>query len=134
MPMAPRPHRAHNQPAKRVDNRLYSAAQRGYGSEWGKVKAAALRQMVVETCDPWCRYCGKAEATTLDHALPPSRMHAVGSVEYEELFWSQAHWIPCCVRCNSEKQDMMPSELKKRKPEMYRRMVQVLAERGVLLP
>jgi len=133
MPMAPKP-RARAVAAKQeYEQRRFTAAQRGYGSSWNKAKGPALRQMVVDEADPWCRYCRRNEAKMLDHAIPPTRKHMPGTPEYERLFWESKYWIPACSECNSEKQDMLPAELEKKKPEMHKKLIAVLVARGVTL-
>lgn len=44
-----------------------SASSRGYGSEW-----RALRVQVLQR-DSWCRVCGVAPATHVDHVVPKAR-------------------------------------------------------------
>lgn len=41
--------------------------------------------------------------------------------------------IPCCQRCNDQKSNLLPEELKKAFPVIYERMVAVLKSRGVEL-
>lgn len=89
--------------------------------------------MIGDEADPWCRYCRRSEAKMLDHAIPPTRKHRPGTAEYELMFWDSKYWIPACESCNSEKQDMLPNELLRKKPEMHRRLVAVLAKRGVTI-
>lgn len=131
MPQAPKSHRPHGDRPR--DTRRYGAAERGYDTDWAKEKAAALREMIVESCNEWCRYCDNSKAVTLDHAIPPKRIAAVGSEQYREQFKNRRLWIPVCIKCNSKKQDLMPAELQKRYPEMYRHMIAVLSERGITI-
>ena len=131
MPQAPKTHRQHA--GRPRDTRRYGAAERGYDTSWAKEKAAALREMIVESCNEWCRYCDNNKAATLDHAIPPTRIAAVGSERYREQFNDRRFWIPACVKCNSKKQDLMPVELQKRYPEMHRQMIAVLSERGITI-
>jgi len=131
MPNAPRSRRQST--SRPVDNRRFGATERGYDTDWAKQKAAAIREMIVESCNEWCRYCDNSKAVTLDHAIPPTRIAAVGSERYREQFYDRRFWIPVCVRCNSKKQNLMPVELQKRYPDMYQRMVAVLNERGIMI-
>ena len=89
--------------------------------------------MVAESGDPFCRYCRIEVAKTLDHAVPPMRVGPVGSVRYMEQFRDRLYWVPCCMRCNSDKSDRTLSELKQEIPLMYARLVAVMRERGVLI-
>lgn len=115
-------------PKQQAEQQRYSAQQRGYSKQWGRVKKFALAQQVADTADPWCRYCRKQEATTLDHILPPTRYHPVGSVAYEAMFWSERLWVPSCLPCNSLKQNKKPGELR----GMLKDMVQLLLrDRGI---
>lgn len=131
MPQAPKTHRAHA--GKPRDTRRYGAAERGYDGQWTKDKTAVLKQMVAESGDPFCRYCRIEVAKTLDHAVPPMRVGPVGSVRYMEQFRDRLYWVPCCMRCNSDKSDRTLSELKQEIPLMYARLVAVMRERGVLI-
>jgi len=131
MPQAPKSHRQHA--GKPRDTRRYGAAERGYDGQWTKDKTAVLKQMVAESCDPFCRYCRREVAKTLDHAVPPSRVGPVGSTRYWEQFNDRLYWVPCCMRCNSDKGDRTVSELKRERPVMYERLVEVMRERGVNL-
>lgn len=131
MPQAPKSHRAHA--GKPRDTRRYGAAERGYDGQWTKDKTAALKQMVAESGDPFCRYCRREVAKTLDHAVPPSRVGPVGSARYWEQFSDRLYWIPSCMRCNSDKGDRTVSELKRERPVMYARLVAVMRERGVMI-
>jgi 5-methylcytosine-specific restriction endonuclease McrA len=47
----------------RFDKTRPSAAQRGLGGDWRKLRAAHLEK------HPWCRRCG-AKATEVDHIVP----------------------------------------------------------------
>lgn len=114
--------------------RRHGAAERGYDWAWQKNKAAVLRLMKEATRNPFCRYCETARATTLDHAIPPTRMGPVGSAAYQKWFADQRFWIPCCGAdgngCNTLKGNRMPDELL---PWMRARLDAVLAERQVSL-
>jgi 5-methylcytosine-specific restriction endonuclease McrA len=134
MPNAPRQHRASNPTLRPRDNRQFSAAERGYNWQWTKDKPALLTEMILAESDPFCRYCRKvAENLILDHAIPPARKGPVGSAAYEQWMQDRRYLIPACGRCNTQKGQVLPDELKKRHPEMYQRMVAVLAKRGVKL-
>ena len=70
-----------------------SAARRGYGARWRRVRAAYL------TRHPICVQCeaaGRLEpATVVDHVLPHR-----GSAR---LFWDEANWQGLCKRCHDAK-------------------------------
>jgi 5-methylcytosine-specific restriction enzyme A len=132
MPNAPKPNQARpKQVNRQYEQRRGSAASRGYDGQWNKYKAAILADMVTESANPYCRYCESNDATQLDHVIPPSRLFAVGSVQYQEAFWDVQNLVPCCGRCNSEKRDKMPEELRLQRPEMWARLIEVLRERGM---
>jgi len=132
MPMAPRPRPSPNAGVKRVDNRQFSAAERGYDWNWTKAKRARMHKMTIEDeIDPFCRYCRVARADVLDHAIPLMRQGAVGSMAYNRWLKDERYLIPCCGACNTRKGDLLPAELKVKHPEMYQRMVAVLTKRGV---
>lgn len=134
MPIAPRPHQRAAPTARReYDQRRGTANERGYSKAWAAAMRYALGEVIAETGDTRCRYCRNNEAVTMDHAVPPTRLHAVGSAQYRAAFEDQRLWVPCCIRCNTEKSDMLPDEYKKRFPVKYERMVVVLSERGVVL-
>lgn len=133
MPQAPKHHRPAGQQQRPRDNRQHGAAERGYDWQWTKAKKLTMREMLVEDVDPFCRYCRKVLATMLDHAIPPARVGSVGSVAYNRQFKDKRYLIPACVGCNTRKGQLLPGELKSRYPEMYERMVAVLAKRGVKL-
>lgn len=131
MPNAPQRHQPHG--ARPRDSRRFTATDRGYTNDWQREKKAALERMIADEADPFCRYCRVKSATTIDHAIPVTRLAAPGTQEYERRFRDQRYWIPCCIGCNSKKQDMMPDELMKREPVMHKRLTAVLAARGVTL-
>lgn len=131
MPQAPKSHRAHA--GKPRDTRRYGAAERGYDGRWQKERRAAIDRMIGETGDLLCRYCRQEAIETLDHAVPPSRVGPVGSARYWEQFNDRLYWVPCCLRCNSDKGDRTVVELKRERPVMYARLVEVMRERGVLI-
>lgn len=89
--------------------------------------------MVVETSDPWCVYCGRNEATMLDHVTPPTRKGPVGSAEYQKWFNADINLVPACRDCNTRKGDKLPDELKRDEPEMWKRLAVVMLGRGVRL-
>ncbi len=132
MPNAPKPHRPKPKASTReYDQRRGTASSRGYGTQWNKYKGLILADMIADSANPYCRYCESNEATLLDHAIPPTRLFAVGSDEYRELFEDVRYLVPCCFSCNGIKRDKMPDELKMERPEMWARLAAVLAERGV---
>jgi 5-methylcytosine-specific restriction protein A len=75
---------AHAAPA--TDDRP-SAAARGYGHRWRKLRSVILRR------DPICRACGRAASTDVDHVVPRS---AGGTDEAENL-------QGLCHACHSRK-------------------------------
>jgi 5-methylcytosine-specific restriction enzyme A len=77
--------RAHQ---RRRDAARGTAAQRGYDSDWRKVRAAVLNR------DGWvCHYCG-APAITVDHVVPLARGGA--RLDPHNL-------VACCRSCNARR-------------------------------
>jgi 5-methylcytosine-specific restriction enzyme A len=76
-----------------LDRERTSAARRGYGSRWRKVRAAFLGQ------HPLCAACraqGRVvTATVVDHVVP-HRGHP-------ERFWNEANWQGLCKPCHDAK-------------------------------
>ncbi len=142
MPNAPQAHRPNGKtPRQEYDQRRGSAAERGYGPEWEAAKKEFLRVDLLRETEQgdlfasFCRYCGKVEAKSVDHALPMLRYFPYGSVGYKQMFWDKRFWIPCGTPkecpCNTLKGDKLPEELKQAEPEIYNRMQTVLLARGV---
>jgi len=81
------------QAAKRYDQERGTAAQRGYGPRWRKVRMMFLRQ------HPLCVECQKAgrltPATVVDHIIP----HKGDMV----LFWDESNWQALCKPCHDRK-------------------------------
>lgn len=67
----------------------------------------------------------------IDHAIPPKQVHAIGTVDYYQLFWDERYWIAACRGCNTRKGDKLPHVLAKAEPDMYERMTRVLKQRGI---
>ena len=130
MPQAPKTHRnpGHADSRRQADQRRLSASERGYNWRWTKYLKTRLAVLVADSADPLCRYCGKRDAETLDHVLPPTRFNAVGSAGYQAMFNDERLFVPCCLRCNSDKQDKLPHELTGR---MQERVRAILQERGI---
>lgn len=131
MPKAIPTRRPHGDQARREsDRRRLTAQARGYGPRWARARQAALTRMVIENVDFRCTYCRRDVAVSLDHAVPPTRLHPVGSAEYHDLFWDERLWVPTCLSCNNMKGDRLPREL----PEWMReRLLAVLAQRWIPL-
>lgn len=73
---------------RRANRRRGSAASRGYGPRWRRVRAAYLRS------HPVCVMCG-AQAVVVDHIVPHR-----GDMR---LFWNHDNWQPLCKACHSRK-------------------------------
>lgn len=130
MPQAPKSHRnpGHADSRRQADQRRLSASERGYNWRWTKYLKTRLAVMIADSADPLCRYCGKRDAKTLDHVLPPTRFNAVGSAGYQAMMEDERLLVPCCLRCNSEKQDKLPRELT---GELQGSVLVILTERGI---
>ncbi len=134
MPNAPKSHGTKPTEArKQYDQRRGTAHERGYTKQWLNQSNNDRRQQMAETGDPKCRYCQINNSKLMDHAIPPTRLGASESTAYKQQFAKSEYWIPCCRDCNTKKGDLMPHELQRKYPEMYLRLVAVLAERGVKL-
>jgi 5-methylcytosine-specific restriction enzyme A len=76
-----------------VDRARGTAAERGYGWAWQRLRAQALR------AQPWCSYCfdqgSPSNPLTIDHRWPKARG---GTDELDNL-------QVLCHRCNSGKKD-----------------------------
>ena len=48
------------------DARVGSSSQRGYDVAWRRLRVEVLIR------DPWCRVCGRAPSTEVDHIVPES--------------------------------------------------------------
>jgi 5-methylcytosine-specific restriction protein A len=91
------PHRAPtfraSPPVPRVDRRP-SAARRGYGAAWQRVRPVFLR------ANPLCFYClilGRlTPAECIDHYQPISGPDDPGAMD-------EANWRSCCLACNTRK-------------------------------
>jgi len=64
-----------------------SAALRGYGHRWRKLRALVLAE------EPTCRYCRHAPSTTVDHVIPKAK---AGTDE-------RANLAGACNRCHATK-------------------------------
>jgi 5-methylcytosine-specific restriction protein A len=78
----------HKQLTTNYDNHRGTAAQRGYGSKWRKVRAYYLAK------NPICLRCGDI-ATVVDHITPHK-----GNMQ---LFWATTNWQPLCKPCHDRK-------------------------------
>jgi 5-methylcytosine-specific restriction protein A len=78
---------------RELDRQRPSAARRGYGSRWRRVRAAYLAR------HPWCVPCQAAgrlkPATIVDHVVP----HRGDPV----LFWDEGNWAAMCKPCHDAK-------------------------------
>ena len=76
-----------------LDRQRPSAARRGYGPRWRRVRAAFLAQ------HPLCAACraqGRVvPATVVDHIVPHR-----GD---QTLFWDEANWAALCKPCHDSK-------------------------------
>jgi 5-methylcytosine-specific restriction enzyme A len=76
-----------------LDRQRPSAARRGYGSRWRRVRDAFLAR------HPLCSACEAAgrvvPATVVDHVLPHR-----GD---QRLFWDERNWTAMCKRCHDAK-------------------------------
>jgi 5-methylcytosine-specific restriction protein A len=76
-----------------LDRQRPSAARRGYGPRWRRVRAAFLAR------HPLCAACGAqgrvVPATVVDHVVP----HRGDPV----LFWDEGNWAPSCKPCHDRK-------------------------------
>lgn len=77
----------HKPPRPRLPDGRPSAARRGYGRAWRKLRAAVLLDR------PVCEACGRAEATDVDHVV---RRGAGGSDDLANL-------MALCHPCHSKK-------------------------------
>ena len=80
-----------------------SAASRGYGAAWKKVRKTFLQ------AHPLCMECMKegrfVKATVVDHVIPHR-----GD---QKLFWDRSNWQALCKRCHDEKtgrEDSKPTD------------------------
>jgi 5-methylcytosine-specific restriction protein A len=78
----------HKQLITNYDNHRGTAAQRGYGARWRKVRAYYLAK------NPICLRCGDI-ATVVDHITP----HKGDMI----LFWDKTNWQPLCKSCHDRK-------------------------------
>lgn len=67
--------------------RRESAAKRGYGAKWRRLRAYVLRN------EPLCRHCKRAPATDVDHIVP----RAKGGTD------AMTNLQPLCKSCHSRK-------------------------------
>lgn len=131
MPTAPRSRRLQNHTT--YEHQRGTAQERGYDKAW-RARCEALRIVALEEPLSFlCRYCERNEFDRWDHANPPSRHGRPGSTAYLRWFNDDTLLIPCCKRCNDQKSNLLPEELKKAFPVIYKRMMTVLKERGVEL-
>ena len=84
----------HNRAAQQaMDAKRGSAAARGYGRRWQKVRLTYLRKHV------FCVYCDAEArltvATVVDHIRPHKGNQA--------LFWDRSNWQALCKRCHDRK-------------------------------
>lgn len=132
MPTAPKQHRPphHGQAKREYEQRRHSASERGYDSWWNKYKEPALREINVREHEALakCRYCMRVDSVMLDHAIPPTRIFAVGTPAFYRLFREPLLHVPACARCNTLKEDKLPHELPQ---QMRERLEAVLMSRGV---
>jgi len=135
MPMAPKSHQPSGRTARQnYDQNRGTAAERGYDHWWYKERQRWVKQQISNYAKPFCVYCGiPSDAMVVDHAIPPLRLHRRGTMAYIRLFRDQRYWMLACRECNTLKGALLPNELEKQQPEMYRRMVKELAGRGVKL-
>ncbi len=78
----------HKQLTNSYDTNRGTAAQRGYGARWRKVRAYYLSK------HPICVRCNDI-ATVVDHVTPHK-----GN---KTLFWDSNNWQSLCVSCHSRK-------------------------------
>lgn len=84
-----------HRPHARYDEHRESAAKRGYGPRWKKVRANYLRSHPL-CVDPDRQHVGRVVlATDLDHKEP----HKGDMV----LFWNPLNWQGLCHECHSRK-------------------------------
>ncbi len=132
MPTRPKTHKPHgDKPQQAYERQRGSACKRGYGRGWARDKDWFLQTEIANSSDPYCRYCGRNDATMVDHAIPPMRFHVIGTPEYMRMFNDSSLYVISCGSCNSKKGECTPAELAKKEPEMYRKLVAILAERGI---
>lgn len=83
----------HQKDRQQYDDRRGNSAQRGYGAEWRRARAAFLR------ANSLCAYCMKenkvVSATVVDHIVPHK-----GDMT---LFWDKTNWQPLCKPCHDRK-------------------------------
>lgn len=90
MPHKPQTHKQRQSRPK--DNRP-SAAQRGYGRRWQKIRAAHLR------ANPLCVEClanGRSELATIVDHIEPHRGDTV-------RFWAKENLQSLCIECHNRK-------------------------------
>ncbi|OMF01215.1 HNH endonuclease [Paenibacillus amylolyticus] len=84
---------AHKDQLYSYDQHRWTAAERGYDSQWRKARTGFLKK------HPLCSYCWKQgyvqEATVVDHIQPHKGDKG--------LFWDRNNWQSLCESCHNRK-------------------------------